>query len=154
VILVLKYEESWADDTNRDIALAFKIFKMAMKSIKSLMNAKKVEVENYKKIALNAISWNAIGLLGSQGIQFVTGLMIARLLLPNDYGLIGMLSVFMAVAQSLIDSGFGQALIQRKSPSQEDFSTVFYFNLAISISLYLILYMAAPAIAGFFMNRS
>jgi len=88
------------------------------------------------------------------GIQFILGLFIARILMPSDYGLVGMLAIFMAFSAIFIDSGFARALIQKQDRTEVDFSTVFYFNLIISLVLYGILFFSAPLIAIFMENRN
>lgn len=97
-----------------------------------------------------SIIWSAVERFSVQGIQFVLTLVIARFVTPSDYGLIAMLSIFMAIAQTFIDSGFGAALIQKTDRTEVDFSTVFYFNIIISFILYLLLFYAAPYIASFY----
>lgn len=77
-------------------------------------------------------------------------IVMARLLTPNDYGLVGMLTVFIAIAQSFIDSGFSQALIRKQDRTEVDNSTVFYFNIAVGIVLYAVLYICAPLISDFY----
>lgn len=77
-------------------------------------------------------------------------IIMARLLTPDDYGLVGMLAIFIAVSQSLIDSGFSQALIRKQDRSEIDNSTVFYFNIAVGIVLYAIMWFSAPLIARFY----
>ena len=72
------------------------------------------------------------------------------ILLPSDYGMIGMLAIFIAIAQTLIDSGFSNALIQKKDRSEIDYSTVFYFNIVVGIILYFILFFSSPLIARFY----
>ena len=86
----------------------------------------------------------------SMGIQFLTNLILARLLMPSDFGCIGMLAIFILVSQTIIDGGFGSALIQKKEPTQADYSTIFYLNLFFSIGLYCILFFFAPLIASFY----
>ncbi len=103
-----------------------------------------------KQKAINGILWNASDRLSQQSIRFVILIILARLLLPEEFGLIGMLAIFMAMAQSLIDSGFGQALIQKKDANQVDFSSVFYLNLVLGFIMFLLIYAAAPLIAHFF----
>ena len=78
-----------------------------------------------KTRATKGILWSAIERFSYQGIQFVLSFIIARQLMPDDYGLIAMLAIFMAIAQSFIDSGFSNALIQKQSRTKEDLSTVF-----------------------------
>lgn len=75
---------------------------------------------------------------------------MARILLPSDYGMIGMLAIFIAIAQVLIDSGFSNALIQKKDRSEVDYSTVFYFNIVVGLVLYFILFFSSPLIANFY----
>ncbi len=103
-----------------------------------------------KQKAVKGVIWSAIERFSVQGVSFVLSLIIARLVLPSEYGLIAMLGIFLAVAQAFIDSGFSQALIQKKSRTEADFSTVFYFNIAISVVVYALLFIGAPYIAGFY----
>lgn len=94
--------------------------------------------------------WTALQKYSTMLIQFVSGIILARLLTPYDYGCIGMLMIFMVLAEAFIDGGFGSALIQKKRPTQEDYSTVFFWNLGLSVVLYAVLYLSAPAIARFY----
>jgi O-antigen/teichoic acid export membrane protein len=87
---------------------------------------------------------------GIQAMQMVIFVVLARVLTPEAFGLMGMLAVFIAVSQSLTDSGFGQALIQKKETDEIDYSSVFYMNLAVSIIIYGVLFAAAPLIATFY----
>jgi len=107
-------------------------------------------VDNIKAKSTNAVIWSAVDKFSAQGIRFILGLIIARLLLPSDYGLIGMLAVFLALPNVFIQSGFGAALIQKKSADDTDFSTVFYFNIFVGIFMYFVLYITAPLIADFY----
>lgn len=106
--------------------------------------------ESLKKKTTKGVLWSAIERFSVQGVQFLVMIVMARLLTPEDYGLIGMLAIFMAVSQTLIDSGFSQALIRKKDRSEVDNSTVFYFNLVVGLLLYLILFIAAPYVATFY----
>ena len=81
-----------------------------------------------KHKALNGVIWTSIQRFMTIFIQFISGIVLARLLTPDDYGCIGMLSIFMLLAASFIDGGFGSALIQKKGPTQEDYSTIFFWN--------------------------
>lgn len=103
-----------------------------------------------KDKTLSGVKWSAIGRFSTQGISFVIGILLARILSPSDYGVIGMIGIFMAIAQTFIDSGFGSALIRKKDCSDTDYSTAFYFNIAVGIVSYLILFFSAPLIADFF----
>lgn len=103
-----------------------------------------------KNKTVKGVIWSSVERFSVQGVQFLVMLVIARLLDPKDFGLVGMLAIFLAVAQSLIDSGFSQALIRKQNRTEVDNSTVFYFNIIVSAILYLILYAIAPWVAGFY----
>lgn len=105
---------------------------------------------NLKSKTLSSLAWKFAERCGAQGIQFVVSIILARLLTPADYGLIGLITVFLAIAMVFAQSGLGQALVQHKEIDQEEFSTVFYFSMIFSIVLYLILFLCAPLIAGFY----
>ena len=94
--------------------------------------------------------WTALQRYSTMFIQFISGIILARLLTPHDYGCIGMLMIFMVLAEAFIDGGFGSALIQKKKPTQEDYSTIFFWNLGMAVLLYTVLYLSAPAIARFY----
>ena len=100
--------------------------------------------------AASGMAWTLIERMSVQVCQFVIGIVLARLLLPSDYGTVGMLAIFMAIAQSLLDSGFNRALIQKKNRTNVDYSTVFYFNLIISLFVYVVFFCIAPYIADFY----
>lgn len=100
--------------------------------------------------SLWGIVWSAVERFSVQGIQFLISIVIARHLLPSEYGLIGMLAIFLAIAQTFIDGGFSNALIQNQERNDVDFSTAFYFNAAMSTVLYLSLYFCADLIADFY----
>ena len=106
--------------------------------------------KNLKQKAASGMIWTALQRYSTMLIQFVSGIILARLLTPHDYGCIGMLMIFMVLAESFIDGGFGSALIQKKRPTQEDYSTIFFWNLGMAVLLYAILYLSAPAIARFY----
>ncbi|MBR5656478.1 MAG: lipopolysaccharide biosynthesis protein [Prevotella sp.] len=106
--------------------------------------------KNLKQKAASGMVWTALQKYSKMFIGFVSGIILARLLTPHDYGCIGMLSIFMVLAENFIDGGFGSALIQKKRPTQTDYSTVFFWNIAMSVVLYVILYISAPAIARFY----
>lgn len=96
------------------------------------------------------ITWSVIEGFSVQFIQFVISIIIAHFVLPEEFGLIAMLTIFIATAQTFTDSGFSNALIQKQDRTEKDFSTVFYFNLIIAIFLYLILFFTSSAIANFY----
>lgn len=99
---------------------------------------------------VSGLLWSFLDDLARGGILFVSGILLARLLTPREFGLIGMTTVFIAVSQSIINSGFNQALIRKQDCTPADYSTVFYFNLLASIVLYLLLFGAAGSVARFF----
>lgn len=106
--------------------------------------------ESLKSKTIRALSWSFFESLGEQGVRFVIGIVLARLLFPEQFGLIGMLMIFMAVAQTFLDSGFGAALIQKKEATQKDICSIFYFNIVIGLAVSGVLYLAAPWIAAFY----
>ena len=103
-----------------------------------------------KQKTLSGLLWSFVDTMAGQGITFVVGIILARLLTPREFGLIGMITVFIAVSESFINSGFSSALIRKKDCTDTDFSTVFFFNLAAGILFFLLLFFSAPAISGFF----
>ncbi|NLT46251.1 MAG: lipopolysaccharide biosynthesis protein, partial [Thermotogaceae bacterium] len=108
------------------------------------------ESSNLRQKTASGLFWSFSDLIANQGIQFLIQVVLARLLLVEDFGLIGMITIFIAISTSFIDSGFSQALIREQEAKQEDFSTVFYFNLAMACGLYIILFFSAPFISDFF----
>lgn len=103
-----------------------------------------------KKQALSGMVWSSIQTFGNKIIGFGVSVILARLLLPAEFGLIGMIGIFMGISSILIGSGLGASLIRTKDPNQADYSTVFIFNLVGSIILYSIMFVGAPYIADFF----
>ena len=103
-----------------------------------------------KQKTVSGLLWSFIDQFANLGITFIVGIILARLLSPREFGLIGMITVFIAISQSFLDSGFSSALIRKKDCTQTDFSTVFFFNLVIGFLCYVILFFSAPSIALFF----
>lgn len=103
-----------------------------------------------KEKTVKGIVWSSVDRFSTQGIQFVFGILIARMLLPSDYGIIAMLGIFIAVSQTFVDSGFGTAIVQKIDRTETDFSTVFYFNIAVAVVAYAILWLVSPLIASFY----
>lgn len=106
--------------------------------------------DSLKHKTLKGTIWSSIERFSVQGIAFVVMIIMARVLTPEDYGLVGMLTVFIAISQSLVDSGFSQALIRKQNRSEVDNSTVFYFNIGVGIALYFLLFFCAPLISNFY----
>lgn len=109
-----------------------------------------MEGSSLKAKATSGIIWSTIDKFAGQAGQFVVSVVLARLLMPEDFGLIGMLSIFIVISQSFIDSGMGTGLVQKQDRNDADFSTVFIFNFSVSLLFYLILYVSAPFIADFY----
>lgn len=103
-----------------------------------------------KQKTISGILWSATDNFSQKGIAFIVGIVLARILTPKEFGLIGMITVFISLSESLINSGFSQALIRKKDCTETDYSTVFYFNLATGILFFGILYAAANSISSFF----
>jgi O-antigen/teichoic acid export membrane protein len=103
-----------------------------------------------KHKAISGVAWSSLERFSAQGIQFVILIVMARALLPEDYGVVAMLAIFLAVFQIVIDGGFFAALIQKSDRSDVDYSTAFYFNIGISVLLFLALFFSAPTIAKFY----
>ncbi len=105
---------------------------------------------NLKTLTARSIKWNMIDRVATQVLYGVTGIILARLLSQEDFGLVGAVLVFQAFASLFVDSGFSSALIQRKSPSRLDYSTVLWFNIGMATVLYVALWFMAPLIADWF----
>lgn len=105
---------------------------------------------NDKRNVASALIWKLLERVGTQGIQFLVQIVLARLLLPEDYGAIALITIFVNLANVFVQAGFNTALIQKKHTDSLDFSTVFYLSLALSVVLYSILFYSAPAISQFF----
>ena len=106
--------------------------------------------DSLKKDTTNGVVWSAIESFSAQGVQFLIGLILARLLTPVEFGIIGMLAIFISVSNVFVDSGFSSALIQNQQRTETDFSTAFYFNLGIGLVCYAILFLISPIVADFF----
>jgi O-antigen/teichoic acid export membrane protein len=103
-----------------------------------------------KQQALHGAFWSFTEKFGLLGVQFIVSIILARLLSPSEFGLLAMVSVFSLLAQVVVESGFGQALIQKQDATHTDESTAFWFNLLTGCLMTLSLYFCAPAIASFY----
>ena len=108
--------------------------------------------QSLKDKTVKGVFWSGIDRFSSRGIQFLFSILIARVLTPNEFGTIAILEVFLALSSTIIDSGFGQALIRKQNRTDEDINTVFYFNIVVAIIMYLILWICAPLIASYYKN--
>lgn len=96
--------------------------------------------------------WKFAERCGAQLVSFIVSIILARILMPEDYGVIALVTVFTTILQVFVDSGFGTALIQKKDADELDFSSVFYFNIAVCLVLYATIFVMAPFIASFYNN--
>lgn len=108
---------------------------------------------NNKSVISNFI-WRFAERCGAQLVTFIVSIVLARILAPEDYGQIALITVFTTIMQVFVDSGLGTALIQKKDADDLDFSSVFYFNFAVCLILYAVMFAAAPFIAGFYNDVS
>lgn len=103
-----------------------------------------------KSKTISGMFWSISDLMVNQGLQVIIQIFLARLIVPEDFGIIGMIAVFIALSQALVDGGLSNALIREKEVKQEDLSTVFFFNFFLACSLYVILFFSAKPISVFF----
>ena len=106
--------------------------------------------ENLKKKTVKGYAWNFMDNILNRGISFIVGIVLARLLSPSEYGLIGIILIFITVFNSIVESGLGTALIRKNDCKDEDYNTVFYSNLCFSVFLFIVFYFCTPLIATFF----
>lgn len=106
--------------------------------------------ESLKRKTVKGVGWSAVDNIVGHSVTFIVSLVLARILSPDDYGLIGIIAIFTAVCQTLIKAGFTTALIRKKDATDDDYNTVFIVNLAMSLMLYTVIFLCAPLIADFF----
>lgn len=116
------------------------------------MGEKKIEMaeQSLKDKTVKGTFWSAADAFLGQGVAFIVGIVLARLLTPNEYGLIGIVTIFTTVLLGVVDSGFSNALIRKQNVTDKDYNTLFFFNLIVSILLFALLFASAPLIAVFF----
>ncbi len=106
--------------------------------------------KSLKEQAVKGTGWSAVERFATQGISFLIQLVLARLLIPEDYGVIAMLAIFLQIAQVFIDSGFATALIKKQACSEADYSTFFYYNFVVAVLIYFIFFFTAPLVSFFY----
>ena len=106
--------------------------------------------QNLKDKTVKGVGWSAADSILGHGITFIVGLVLARLLSPSEYGLIGIVTIFITVFNAIIDSGFSQAVIRKADADNDDYNTMFITNMVLSVIMFFILFLCAPAIAHFF----
>ena len=108
--------------------------------------------QGLKDKTVKGVGWSAIDAFLSNGVTFIVGIILARLLSPEEYGLIGIVTIFTSIMMGIVDSGFSNAIIRKQTVTDDDYNTLFFFNLAASIALFILLFYCAPWISIFF-NR-
>ena len=106
--------------------------------------------QTLKQSTTKGLFWSSVERFSNQGVSFVFSIILARLLAPSDFGIVAMIGIFFAVAQSFVDSGFSNALVRKTDRREEDLSTCFYFNIGVGIVAYIVLFLIAPFIADFY----
>ena len=103
-----------------------------------------------KNKAVNGMIWQSADKFGSKIVQFAIGIIIARILSPDDFGIIGLLALFISISETILDSGFANALIQKQDRTNTDYSTALYFNIVIGLLMYGVMWVISPLIADFY----
>ena len=106
--------------------------------------------ESLKNRTVSGVGWSAADALLGQGVTFLVGIILARILSPDEYGIIGIVTIFTSILTGIVDSGFSNALIRKTDASNEDYNTMFIINMVVSVILFLLLFLSAPQIATFF----
>ena len=105
-----------------------------------------------KRIVFSNFVWRFAERCGAQMVQFIVSIVLARILMPEDYGTIALIDVFVSILNVFVNCGLGTALVQKRDADDVDFSTVFYTNMVFCLTLYLLLFFSAPMIAKFYDN--
>lgn len=106
--------------------------------------------DSLRKKSITSVIWNSLEKFVTLAIQTICGLIVAHFVAPEEFGLVGMITIFISICQVLTDSGFSQSLIRKKDVTEDDYSTIFYFNIVVGLVLYLLLFALAPLIASFY----
>ena len=106
--------------------------------------------DSLKQKTTKGLFWSSVERFSNQGMSFFFSVILARMLAPSDFGIIAMITIFFAVAQSFVDSGFSNALVRKTDRREEDLSTCFYFNIGVGIVAYIVLFLIAPLVASFY----
>ena len=109
-----------------------------------------MSTESLKQKTTKGLFWSSVERFSNQGMSFLFSVILARMLDPSDFGIIAMITIFFAVAQSFVDSGFSNALVRKTDRREEDLSTCFYFNIGVGIMAYIVLFLIAPLVASFY----
>lgn len=109
--------------------------------------------QSTKKKVVSSLFWKFAERIGAQGVNLIVSIVLARILLPEDYGIVALVTIFITISNVFIESGLPTALIQKKDADDLDFSSVFYCNIVISIILYIIIFLLSPLVAKFYNNQ-
>lgn len=109
-----------------------------------------MSADSLKQKTTKGLLWSSVERFSNQGMSFLFSVILARVLAPSDFGIVAMITIFFAVAQSFVDSGFSNALVRKTDRREEDFSTCFYFNIGVGIVAYIVLFLIAPLVASFY----
>lgn len=110
-------------------------------------------MQNTKNSVLSSLFWKFAERIGAQGVNLIVSIVLARILAPEDYGIVALVTIFITISNVFIESGLPMALIQKKDADDLDFSSVFYCNIVMSVFLYIIIFFASPLIAKFYNNE-
>ena len=106
--------------------------------------------ESLKTKTKKGLYWKFADMIANQGMQFVVGIFMARMLSPEDYGITAIPAVFMAIAGIFASAGFGQAMVRKKELTEADLSTAFYYSTVVGLVIYFILFVSSPYVADFY----
>lgn len=106
--------------------------------------------DDLKQKTKSGLLWSSVERFSNQGVQFLFSIILARLLAPEDYGIVAMVVIFFAIAQTFVDSGFSSAIVRKKDRTESDLSTCFYFNIFVGLGFYILLFLCSPFIADFY----
>lgn len=109
-----------------------------------------MSTESLKQKTTKGFFWSSVERFSNQGVQFFFSIILARLLSPSDYGIVAMVVIFFAIAQTFVDSGFSNAIVRKKDRTESDLSTCFYFNILVGFVFYILLFLCSPFIAEFY----
>ena len=109
-------------------------------------------MENIGQKTKSGLIYKFVERIGAQGVNFIVSIMLARILMPEEFGVISLVAVFIAILDVFVTDGFGNSLVVNKDSDELDFSTCFYFGIVVSVILYVVVYFAANPIASFYNN--
>lgn len=112
-----------------------------------------MSTNNEKAKVISSLFWKFAERIGAQGVNLIVSIILARILSPDDYGLVALTTIFITISNVFIEKGFGTALIQKKDADDLDFSSVFYTNVVTSVILYIVIFFSSPLIAKFYNNE-